>query len=275
MSNPVSKQAEQVLREDIRKVHPDPNNPRKSKSPEYIQRLADSIARDGQRIPGIARPHPDIPGEWMLIEGHCRLEAQKLRGLTTFDLIPKPGPMSESEILAFQMDTGVICEKLSPSDLADALKRWMVLEQITSQTEAAKRRGVSQGTVSRILSIDLLAPDLKPQVDSFAVCPSIAYQIASLPSHEHQRVIMKRAMEGKLTRDQVKSLIDTLKGNKPKGPKALKGKEGKRRFAIDLLPGDTHKSLIDSLKAIIDKITKAQTAGVEVKHLSVAFHGGA
>lgn len=253
--NSTIRQAEPVLREVLPKFHPDPMNPRKRMPPDYIRKLADSMLADGQRIPVIARPHPDLSGELMLIDGHCRWEAKKLNGQPFLDYILKSGPMTESEVLAFQLDTSVISEKLSPFDIYDALARYMQLEGL-NQVQVAKRRHVSQATVSRILSIDLLARDLKPYVDNFQVVPSVAYLIASLPTPEMQREMMKKAIgPPALTRDHVQRLVDEAKGRKQRGPKAIKTKTpGGCGLAVTPKPKMTPQAFLEELKEYVKSV---------------------
>jgi ParB family chromosome partitioning protein len=65
----------------------DPDNPRlprHSRTPEEQQKqqeLNASVRKRGVKSPISLRPHPTIPGKWMINHGHCRYEAAEEAGL--------------------------------------------------------------------------------------------------------------------------------------------------------------------------------------------------
>ena len=61
-----------------------------------------------------------------------------------------------------------------------------------------------------------LAPELRPLVDDFTIRPSVAFQIATLPSHDLQRQVADKVIQSDLKRDAVAALVARLKGKKPK-----------------------------------------------------------
>ena len=59
-------------------------------SQELLEKLARNIEREGRYPPLIARPHPELPGEWQLLDGHQRLEALRRLGYTEAVVFPWP-----------------------------------------------------------------------------------------------------------------------------------------------------------------------------------------
>lgn len=57
-------------------LHPHPRNPRKSFGD--LTELQQSIAANGILQPVTAVPHPDLPGEYRILLGHCRTECARL-----------------------------------------------------------------------------------------------------------------------------------------------------------------------------------------------------
>ena len=68
-------------------LHPHPANPNVM-SPELITTLARNIEREGRYPPLIARPHPELPDEWQVLDGHNRWKALRQLGQTEAWVFP-------------------------------------------------------------------------------------------------------------------------------------------------------------------------------------------
>lgn len=79
--NPPSPAAteERVLRVPLDQLHAHPSNPNQM-SDERRETLARNIKREGRYPPLIARPHPTLPGEWQVLDGHQRVEVLRRIG---------------------------------------------------------------------------------------------------------------------------------------------------------------------------------------------------
>lgn len=78
---------ERVLRVPLDQLHAHPSNPNRM-SEERLETLARNIKREGRYPPLIARPHPELPGDWQLLDGHQRTDV--LRGLGHTEAIVFP-----------------------------------------------------------------------------------------------------------------------------------------------------------------------------------------
>ena len=55
-----------------------------------VEKLARNIEREERYPPLVARPHPERPGEWQLLDGHQRLEALRRLGHANAVVFPWP-----------------------------------------------------------------------------------------------------------------------------------------------------------------------------------------
>ena len=62
------------MRVPLAALHPHPANPNVM-SADLIATLARKIEQEGRYPPLIARPHPELAGDWQLLDGHNRCAA--------------------------------------------------------------------------------------------------------------------------------------------------------------------------------------------------------
>ncbi len=70
---------ERLLRVPLDRLRPHPANANLM-PPERLDALAENIARTGQYPPLVARPQPDEPEAWQLLDGHQRLDVLRRLG---------------------------------------------------------------------------------------------------------------------------------------------------------------------------------------------------
>ena len=141
-----------ILALPIGEISPNPNQPRRSFSPEWLQELADSIAQLGVLQPLTVRPAQQW---WELIAGERRLRAAKLAGLETVPCIEAAADDRESALLA-------LVENLQRRDLhyfeeATAIADYLRQSGVT-QEEAASLLGRSPSAVANKLRLLRLSP---------------------------------------------------------------------------------------------------------------------
>ena len=78
---------DRVLRVPLDQLHPHPANPNLM-SDERLETLARNIEREGRYPPLVARPHPELPGEWQLLDGHQRAQVLRRLGHTEAAVFP-------------------------------------------------------------------------------------------------------------------------------------------------------------------------------------------
>ena len=78
---------ERLVRVPLDELHPHPANPTLMPE-ERLETLARNVEREGRYPPLVARPHPELPGEWQLIDGHQRAEVLRRLGHTEAIVFP-------------------------------------------------------------------------------------------------------------------------------------------------------------------------------------------
>ena len=84
-SKPLSQNADENrqsgrMRVSLALVHDNPWNARRIYEADKVASMAASIKSDGQIYPSPVVPHPDLPGQWQLVDGHYRRKAIELIG---------------------------------------------------------------------------------------------------------------------------------------------------------------------------------------------------
>ena len=140
-------EAGKVLYLPVDDIAPNPNQPRKTFSPEGLQELANSIRQLGVLQPLSVRR---LNHGWELIAGERRLRASRMAGLTHVPCIVFQASEERSSLLA-------LVENLQRSDL-DFLEEALALNQLIqtyslSQEECARRIGKSQSAIANKLRL--------------------------------------------------------------------------------------------------------------------------
>jgi ParB family chromosome partitioning protein len=134
--------------------------------------------------------------------------------------------LSPSEILQEQIVENLLREDLKPIEQARAYRQLMDLHGWTAK-ELSGELQVSQGAVSKSLSLLTLPAELQAQVDDGAIPATAAYEVAKVEDRDVQREIARRIVDEDLTRDAAAEVVREVAGRPSKagGPKA-KGRGG-------------------------------------------------
>lgn len=141
-----------VLSVEIDKIHDNPLNARTIYDPNIVKELAASIATHGQIVLAPAIAHPDLPGHYLLIDGHYRKKAAIAAGLQKLDLEVRP---SESDAELYRLSWMLNEERSAQSALDNALAWRKLLDQqvVGNEGQIAELLGVSPTTVNKSLSL--------------------------------------------------------------------------------------------------------------------------
>lgn len=190
---------------DLTKVHYDPNQPRKVKPEEEIRELGESIKNKGLLQPPTYRPHPELPGEYMVVFGECRTRAMKLVGMTETDAFITEVTDSK-EIFLDQ-----IVENDNRTDLP-------FMDQVASYDKAINGMGIAIGrleqctgksiqTIQKDMVLINLADDLKSFVNSGILPKEVARKLAEFSSKQKQVNMFKNHLAGK---SNVAAMLKTI-----------------------------------------------------------------
>ena len=210
---------------EIDRIVPDPDQPRKEFSDDAIDRLAASLLKHGQLMPIRVRWDASI-GKWLVISGERRYRAALRAGLKTVACVFADDGLSPSEILQEQIIENLLREDLRPIEQARAYRQLMDLHGWTAK-ELSGELHVSQGAISKSLSLLTLPAELQGQVDDGAIPATAAYEVAKVEDRAVQREIARRIVDEDLTRDAAAEVVREASGKpaRPGGSKA-KGRGG-------------------------------------------------
>jgi ParB family chromosome partitioning protein len=208
---------------EIDRIVADPDQPRKEFSEDAIDRLAASLLKHGQLMPIRVRWNATI-GKWVVISGERRFRAATRAGLKTVACVFADDGLSPSEILQEQIVENLLREDLKPIEQARAYRQLMDLHGWTAK-ELAGELQVSQGAVSKSLSLLTLPADLQEKVDEGSIPATAAYEVARVEDVQVQREIARRIVEEDLTRDAAAEVVREAAGKPPKaGASKAKGR---------------------------------------------------
>ena len=195
---------------EIDRIVADPDQPRKEFSDDAIERLAASLLKHGQLMPIRVRWNPTI-GKWVVISGERRFRAATRAGLKTVACVFADDGLSPSEILQEQIVENLLREDLKPIEQARAYRQLMDLHGWTAK-ELSGELQVSQGAVSKSLSLLTLPADLQEKVDEGSIPATAAYEVAKVEDKDVQREIARRIIDEDLTRDAAAEVVREAAG---------------------------------------------------------------
>jgi len=152
-------------------ISDNPDNPRNHL--RNLDELVDSVREVGVVVPVVVatadaylRDRPDRAddlddgAQYVVVDGHRRLEAARRSGLATIPIRVDNGRVSTDEAL---LEAAFVAnyhrDDMTDIEEAHALKS--LVDYYGSQSKASKRLGIPQGTISTKLSLLKLAPDLQ------------------------------------------------------------------------------------------------------------------
>lgn len=199
---------------------------------ESLIGLAQTIRETGVLQPLLVRRDG---ADFVVIEGHRRLRAAKLAGLTHVPVIIDDRELSENEVLYRQLVTNCQRQGLTPLEKARAIDR-LIKSVGLSASQVAVKLGISPGTVSKLQALLELPEPLQQQVANGSLPLTTAYAVSRTPNSETQRQLAEQAASGELRRDDVPKRAKALSPARRNGARRHKG-NGNHRIQIPLGSG--------------------------------------
>lgn len=139
-----AQEGEQAVDLPIERVHPDPNQPRRTRNPKADAELAESIRADRVRQPIIVLPVNE-DGIHIIVFGHRRRDCSELAGCPTVPAIIRD--MSPEQVIVAQLSENIDREAMTFADEVDGVQR--ALDLLGSSKKVAKALGKPQTWVSK------------------------------------------------------------------------------------------------------------------------------
>ena len=194
---------ERVQEIPLADLHPFKNHPFQVRNDEAMQETADSIAKYGVLVPGIARPHPE--GGYEIVAGHRRKRGSELAGKETMPVIVRD--LDDDDAILIMVDSNLQREKILPSEKAfayqmklNAMNRQgkrtdLTYSQVgnkfsvkTSSEILAEQTGESKNQIFRYVRLTYLIPELLNMADDGKLAFNPAVELSYLKSEEQSMV---------------------------------------------------------------------------------------
>lgn len=212
---PVTAEAETPTRVNIEQVDPNPLQPRRVFEPERLHELAASIRANGIIQPIVVRRRDS---RYQLVAGERRWRAAKLAGLAEVPVVIREIP--DERLLEITLIENIQREDLNPIETAIAFER-MVKELNLSHEEIGERTGKDRSTITNLLRLLQLPPDLQNLVATRRLSQGHARCLLGIPA-ELQREVAEKVVAQGLSVRQVEALTQRMtETRKPKSPKEV------------------------------------------------------
>lgn len=194
----------------ITEIAPNPDQPRKSFSPEGIEELAESIREKGILQPIIVKRRevkgsvPDAGLPYELVCGERRLKAALLSGLEKIPAVVKE--VARNDLLEWALIENIQREDLNPLEEAQAFER-LVVERGLSQEEVAKRVGKNRTTVTNAIRLLRLPEEVLGHVREGILSAGHARALLGLFTADQQVHLARRIVKEGLSVRQVEELV--------------------------------------------------------------------
>ncbi len=239
-------------------------------SEESLRSLADTLAAVGQLAPIRVRKEGDL---YVIVDGERRYRAAKMAGFTTIAAIIEEQDLAVAAIRHRQLVANCH-ETLTPMDTANAVAELMQ-ETGWSAAEVAAKIGMSQATISRLLTLKQLPPPIQTQIKDGKIPASAGYELSRVVDAGEQEALAAQVANG-LTRD---GLTGIVKSNGTGHSRSLTEKAS--RFKAELGAGrsitaygsglDNLETLIGWLEALLARLRKLRPKGLELAAIARLF----
>jgi ParB family chromosome partitioning protein len=169
-------------------IHHNPWQPRKVFDEEELASLSESIKNHGVLQPLVVRPKDD---GYQLIAGERRLRAARAAGL---DAVPvRVVNFNDQQVLEAALVENIHRTDLNPIEKAHGFKEYLDRFQMT-QDDLAKRLGLARPTISNLLGLLELPPEIQEYVRTGQVTLSHAKILKGVTEPERQLSLCKEVV---------------------------------------------------------------------------------
>ena len=194
----------------LRRLEPNPLQPRREFEPEALQALADSIAAHGVIQPLTVREAEN--GYYQIIAGERRWRAARMAGLEEVPVLVLEA--DDKTVMELALVENLQREDLNPMEEA-AGYRTLMDEYGMTQEEVARRVGRSRPAVANSLRLLSLSDELAAMVRDGTLSPGHARALLSLDDEGLRRQAAQRIIALQLSVRQAETLCRNLAAPKP------------------------------------------------------------
>lgn len=197
----------EAMRIALADIDPDPNQPRKSITPEKLAELAASIKEQGVLQAISVRPNPDKPGRWLINSGERRWRASHDAGLADIPVVVNHVYSDYAQVVE-----NIQREELKPMELALFIQSKKVGG--VKNAEIARKLGVDRSVINHHQALIEAPAAIEDAYNSGkTTSPKTIYELRSLYEKHPEAVEAWLATTEEVTRSGVSALAKELKGD--------------------------------------------------------------
>lgn len=245
---------------------------------EALHGLFLSLKEVGQLLPIRVR---EANSKYIVIDGERRLRCLRKLGASTVAAIIEARELDAGQIVQHQLIANVQRDDLLPLEKAKAIRRLMD-ETEWNASMAAARLGMSVGSVSKLLTLLTLSPEIQAHIANGSIAMSTAYELAKIDDADQQATLAKQAAGG-MTRDALAGALKSAKRSQgkssPKGVNRVTAVLGMNKSVTVAGPLATLDDAILLLEDCLAKARQGRTRGISLstfvrlcKDTAVAAH---
>jgi ParB family chromosome partitioning protein len=189
---------------DVKRIDPNPFQPRQHMEQAKLQELARSLAKDGVMQPLVVR---QVGSRFQLVAGERRWRAARLAGLKHVPAVVRE--VEEERLLELALIENIQREDLNPMEEAAAYKR-LVSELGFSQEQVAERVGKDRSTVANLLRLLRLPDKIRKAIARNEISPGHARPLLAIESAQTQTEIAEEIIEKGLSVREVERRVKTF-----------------------------------------------------------------
>ncbi len=191
----------ELLEIDIKRIDPNPHQPRQRMEPAKLQELARSLQQEGLMQPLVVRK---TGSRYQLIAGERRWRAARMAGLTRVPAVVRE--VADDRLLELALIENVQREDLNPIEEAGAYRR-LVSDLGLSQEQVADKVGKDRSTVANLLRLLRLPEPIRSAIARQELSPGHARPLLAVPDAIAQVQIAREIIGKGLSVREVERLV--------------------------------------------------------------------
>ncbi|AMA71464.1 MULTISPECIES: ParB/RepB/Spo0J family partition protein [Aneurinibacillus] len=201
-------EGDHILQVEIKKIRPNPYQPRKYFEEEALNELADSIKEHGIIQPLIARK--SIKG-YELVAGERRLRAAKLANVEHVPVVVRE--FTDEQVMQIALIENLQREDLNAIEIAQAYQKLMTAFSL-KQEELAKKVGKSRPHVANFLRLLQLPKEIQERVSRGTLSMGHARTLLGVEKDQIKIELAKEVEEKSLSVRQLEEIVKRMSEKK-------------------------------------------------------------
>lgn len=259
VNEPASEEA--VVDLDLKDIHANPYQPRRTFDQTALKELASSIEKSGVFQPIIVRQPDAELNKYEIIAGERRFRASKLAHQTTIPAIVRD--VTEEQMMEVAVLENLQREDLTPLEEAAAYDSLMKKLKLT-QAEVSKRLGKSRPYIANYLRLLGLPDEVKQYIQKGQLSMGQARTLLSLKDKTKLAPLAKRVVKDNMTVRQLEQIVARYNGESKEPAKKVAPKKSPYIRASE----EQLQEKFGTAVSIQTKANKADQGKIEIPYLS-------